>query len=132
MTGARHAKPIALARDRSEIDANHDFSVVADAQGEASRFEALLTEFTKAPIVTRQRLYLQTVEDVFGSTNKVYIDARDSGNLLYLPVDQLMKGSGGKGLREMTTPDAATSTRTTPSAGIDRRSRDDARSRGNR
>jgi len=106
--------------------------VVADAQGEASRFEALLTEYTKAPIVTRQRLYLQTVEDVFGSTNKVYIDARDSGNLLYLPVDQLMQGSGGKGLREMTTPDAATSTRTTPSAGIDRRSRDDARSRGNR
>ena len=60
------------------------------------------------------------------------IDARDSGNLLYLPVDQLMKGSGGKALREMTTPDAATSTRTTPSAGIDRRSRDDARTRGNR
>ncbi len=105
--------------------------VVADAQGEAARFTALLAEYQKAPDVTRERLYLEAVEEVFGSTGKVYIDARESGSLLYLPLDQLMKGSPGTALREMAAPDAATTTRTSPSP-INPRSRDDARTRGGR
>ncbi len=105
--------------------------VIADAQGETARFLALLTEYQKAPIVTRQRLYLETIESVFGSSSKVLLDARDSGSLLYLPLDQLLKNSGSTALRELAAPDAATATRTTPTAPS-RRSRDDARSRGNR
>jgi membrane protease subunit HflK len=106
--------------------------VVADAQGEAARFSALLTEYQKAPDVTRERLYLETIEDVFGSTSKVFIDARESGSLLYLPLDQLLKGSsGGTALRELTNPDAATTTRTSPSTTT-LRTREDARTRGGR
>jgi membrane protease subunit HflK len=65
--------------------------VTADADGEAARFEALLTEYQKAPEVTRERLYIDAIEEVYGRSNKVFLDASGSGNLLYLPVDQLMK-----------------------------------------
>jgi len=66
---------------------------VADAQGEASRFEQLLVEYEKAPEVTRKRLYLETVEQVYGNTSKVIMDSNggSGGNLIYLPVDQLLK-----------------------------------------
>jgi membrane protease subunit HflK len=70
--------------------------VTADAEGEAARFVSLLTEYQKAPEVTRQRLYLETVESVFGSTNKILIDSEDSGNLLYLPIEELMKRQPGR------------------------------------
>ncbi len=65
--------------------------VTADALGEASRFEALLTEYKKAPRVTRDRLYLDAIESVYSRSNKVIIDADGSGNLLYLPIDQMLK-----------------------------------------
>jgi len=64
--------------------------VIADAQGEAGRFEALLTEYQKAPRVTRERLYIDAIEDVFGRSNKVFLDAEGSGNLLYLPIDKMI------------------------------------------
>jgi membrane protease subunit HflK len=60
--------------------------VTRDAMGEASRFEALLAEYQKAPRVTRDRLYIEAVEQVYGSTNKVLLDSQGSGNLLYLPI----------------------------------------------
>ncbi|NNC98294.1 MAG: FtsH protease activity modulator HflK [Gammaproteobacteria bacterium] len=63
---------------------------IADAQGEASRFEQLLVEYEKAPEVTRKRLYLETAEEVYGNTGKVIMDSKGSGNLVYLPVDQLI------------------------------------------
>lgn len=65
--------------------------VIADADGEAARFEALLIEYQKAPEVTRERLYIDAIEDVYGRSNKVFLDSSGSGNLLYLPVDQLMR-----------------------------------------
>jgi membrane protease subunit HflK len=65
--------------------------VIADAEGEAARFEALLIEYQKAPEVTRERLYIDAVEDVYGRSNKVFLDSQGSGNLLYLPVDQLIR-----------------------------------------
>jgi membrane protease subunit HflK len=77
-----------------EAEAYHD-RVIADAQGEASRFEALLVEYQKAPRVTRDRLYIDAVEDVYSRTNKVILDSKGSGNLLYLPIDQLIRQSGG-------------------------------------
>jgi len=67
--------------------------LIADAEGEAARFEALLTEYEKAPRVTRDRLYLEAIEEVYGRSNKVILDAEGSGNMLYLPVDQLLKRS---------------------------------------
>lgn len=65
--------------------------VIADADGEASRFEQLLTEYEKAPSVTRERLYLEAIEDVFASSSKVLLDAEGSGNLVYLPMDKLLE-----------------------------------------
>ena len=66
--------------------------VIANAEGEAARFEALLAEYAKAPEVTRERLYIEAVEDVYGNTNKVILDSQGSGNLLYLPIDKLIQG----------------------------------------
>jgi membrane protease subunit HflK len=64
--------------------------VIADAQGEAARFEALLTEYQKAPRVTRERLYIDAIEEVYGRANKVFLDTEGSGNLLYLPIDKML------------------------------------------
>ena len=64
--------------------------VIANAEGEAARFTALLTEYEKAPEVTRERLYIDAIEYVYSNSNKVLLDAEGSGNLLYLPVDKLM------------------------------------------
>ena len=68
--------------------------VIADAEGESSRFEALLVEYQKAPRVTRDRLYIDAIEDVYSRSNKVLLDSAGSGNLLYLPIDQLIRRSG--------------------------------------
>jgi modulator of FtsH protease HflK len=79
------------ARVRLDAEAYRD-RVVRDAEGEASRFEALLVEYSKAPRVTRTRLYLEAIEEVYGNSNKVIIDSEGAGNLLYLPLDQLLRG----------------------------------------
>jgi len=68
--------------------------VVADAEGEAARFVALLAEYQKAPGVTRERLYIDAIEEVYGRSNKVFIDSKGSGNLLYLPIDKLIDQAG--------------------------------------
>ena len=67
---------------------------IADAEGEAARFESLLAEYQKAPRVTRDRLYIEAVEEVYGNSAKVIMDVDGSGNLLYLPLDQIMKNTG--------------------------------------
>ena len=67
--------------------------IIADAEGESARFEALLTEYHKAPRVTRDRLYIEAIEDVYARSNKVILDSQSSGNLLYLPIDQLINRS---------------------------------------
>ena len=66
--------------------------VVQSATGESQRFLALLAEFKKAPEVTRERLYLESMESVLGNTNKVFIDSNAGGNsLMYLPIDKLIE-----------------------------------------
>lgn len=65
--------------------------VIADAEGEASRFEQLLAEYQEAPSVTRERLYIDAMEDVYGNSSKVLLDAEGSGNLVYLPLDRLLE-----------------------------------------
>mgnify|MGYP000326077731 CR=1 FL=1 len=80
------------ARVLQDAEAYRD-RVTADAEGEAARFVALLTEYQKAPEVTRERLYIDAIEDVFGRSNKVFLDAEGSGNLLYLPLDRMINSS---------------------------------------
>ena len=64
--------------------------VIADAEGEASRFEQVLFEYEKAPGVTRQRMYLETLEAILATSTKVLLDTEGTGNLIYLPLDRLM------------------------------------------
>jgi membrane protease subunit HflK len=68
--------------------------VIADAEGEAARFNLLLAEYQKAPRVTRERLYIDAIEEVYGKSNKVFLDAEGSGNLLYLPIDKMVNQGG--------------------------------------
>jgi len=84
----------AAQRVLQDAEAYRDRSI-ADAQGEAARFEALLVEYQKAPRVTRDRLYIDAIEDIYSRSNKVLLDSEGSGNLLYLPIDQLIRQSGG-------------------------------------
>jgi membrane protease subunit HflK len=63
--------------------------IVADAEGEAQRFVKLLQAYERAPGVTRQRLYFETLEEVLGNTNKVLVDTEGTGNMIYLPLDKL-------------------------------------------
>ena len=68
--------------------------MIATAEGDASRFKQILVEYNKAPEVTRSRLYLETMQQIYANTSKVMVDAKGSGNLLYLPLDKLMQAAG--------------------------------------
>ncbi len=69
--------------------------VTKSAEGETSRFTQLLAEYQRAPEVTRERLYIDTLESVMGRTPKVMIDVEKGNNLMFLPLDQLISGGSG-------------------------------------
>ena len=81
------------ARMKSESEAYRD-EIIAKATGETQRFIKVLTEYKKAPAVTRERLYLETMESVLGSSNKVMVDVKKGNNLMYLPLDRLQSRQG--------------------------------------
>jgi len=72
----------------------HKQRVISTAEGDASRFKQVQVEYAKAPEVTRQRMYLETMQQVYSNTSKVMVDAKGQGNLLYLPLDKLMQSAG--------------------------------------
>ncbi|MBI5461251.1 MAG: FtsH protease activity modulator HflK [Gammaproteobacteria bacterium] len=80
----------AAARQLEEAN-GYKLSVIAKAEGEASRFEQMLTEYAKAPEVTRKRLYLDTMQDVLARSNKVTVDVSKGNNMLYLPLEQMLQ-----------------------------------------
>ena len=69
-------------------------SVIATATGDAARFRSILTEYERAPGVTRERMYIDTLQQILSATSKVVIDQKGGQNLLYLPIDKLMRHSG--------------------------------------
>jgi membrane protease subunit HflK len=71
--------------------------VVKSAQGETSRFDQLLTQYKRAPEVTRERLYIDTMETVLTRSPKVMIDVENGNNLMFLPLDKLLSGAGSEG-----------------------------------
>ncbi len=79
--------------------------VINEAKGDASRFTSVLTEYSKAPDVTRQRLYLDAMQGVLGNSTKVLIDVEGGNNLLYVPLDKLLTGSA----REESSADSVSS-----------------------
>ncbi|HEV7478256.1 MAG TPA: FtsH protease activity modulator HflK [Burkholderiales bacterium] len=100
--------------------------VIATAEGDASRFRQVLTEYAKAPAVTRERIYIETMQQVLTATSKIMMDYRGSGNLLYLPLEKLMQGSAAPGGDAATAPRPATP-EPAPDAGA--RSRETLRNR---
>ena len=70
---------------------------VANAEGEADRFVALLREYERAPAVTRERLYIETLEEILANSSKVLVDTEGGNNLLYLPLDQLVQAGNRRG-----------------------------------
>ncbi|QDL37800.1 FtsH protease activity modulator HflK [Rhodoferax sediminis] len=109
--------------------------IVAQAEGDAQRFSSVLAEYQKAPQVTRDRMYLDSMQQIYSNVTKVLVDSRQNSNLLYLPLDKIMQMTG------QSAPAAAdTSTPPAPAGAVvpvtppglsndDARSRDGARSR---
>ena len=102
--------------------------VIASAEGDASRFRQVLTEYAKAPAVTRERIYIETMHQILSTTNKIMMDYRGAGNLLYLPLDKIMQQGG---VAPLTESQAAQAQRPAPDAPADAgpRSRDSLRNR---
>ena len=82
------------ARVREESNA-YKSRVIARAEGEANRFDQQLREYRRAPDITRQRLYLDAMENILSNSSKILIDTDNSNSLMYLPIDQLMKQGSG-------------------------------------
>ena len=105
--------------------------VVAQAEGDGQRFRSVLTEYQKAPAVTRDRLYLETMQQVYSNVSKVMVESRNGSNLLYLPLDRLLQQVGvpasAAGANVATPPAPAAESSTGQS--IDIRSRDGGRTR---
>jgi membrane protease subunit HflK len=117
----------AAARLREEAE-GYRARVVSMAEGDAERFRSVVDEYKRAPQVTRDRMYIDTMQQVFGNVSKVLVDSRAGSNLLYLPLDKLMQQSGAAGI--VAQPPVPTPTEPAPAATTtDSRSRDGARSR---
>jgi membrane protease subunit HflK len=80
-----------------EEAAGYKQTVVATSQGDTSRFRSILGEYEKAPAVTRERIYLETMQQILQNVSKVVIDQKSGQNLLYLPLDRLMQLTGTAG-----------------------------------
>jgi len=99
-----------------EESAAYKEQIIAQAEGEASRFEQLLTEYAKAPLVTRERLYIEAIEAMLARTNKVLIDTDQGNNLIYLPLDRLMNRDSNRSDSPRDAGGAAFST--SPTSGF--------------
>jgi membrane protease subunit HflK len=85
-----------MAQRQIEESSAYREQVIANAQGEADRFNKLLAEYQKAPEVTRERLYLEAVEGVYGNSTKVMVDVEGGNNVMYLPLDKLAEQNKGR------------------------------------
>jgi membrane protease subunit HflK len=114
------------SRLKEEADA-YKSKIVSQAQGDAQRFKSVLAEYQKAPQVTRDRMYLDSMQQIYSNVTKVMVDSRQGSNLLYLPLDKVMQ-LNGQGAD--ASPTLAPVPATAPAAAIpDARARDVSRSR---
>jgi membrane protease subunit HflK len=115
------------ARLREEAE-GYKSRVVAQAEGDSQRFASVLVEYQKAPAVTRDRLYIDTMQQVYSNVSKVLVDSRGNSNLLYLPLDKLMQQAGATSAPVAETTPAPAPAPAQP-APADSRSREGLRSR---
>lgn len=84
------------AADRLKEEAEgYKQRVIANAEGDTARFRQIVSEYQKAPSVTRDRMYLETMQEIFSNTTKLMVDAKKGSQLLYLPLDKLISQTGG-------------------------------------
>ncbi|MEJ8839764.1 FtsH protease activity modulator HflK [Ramlibacter sp. AN1133] len=112
--------------------------IVAQAQGDAQRFKLLLVEYQKAPQVTRDRLYIDSMQQIYGNVTKVLVESRQGGNMLFLPLDKILQqvaagGAAATPAHESATPQPSPASAPPPSsssnASTDARARDSGRGR---
>ncbi len=115
------------ARLREEAE-GYKARVVAQAEGDAQRFRQVLAEYQKAPAVTRDRLYLETMQQIYSNVSKVMVDSHNNSNLLYLPLDKLLQQAGVAGAAAAPGP-AAPAELPSGTGAVDVRSRDGQRGR---
>jgi membrane protease subunit HflK len=115
------------ARLREEAE-GYKQRVIAQSDGDAQRFRSVLTEYQRAPAVTRDRLYIETMQQVYSSVSKVMVESRNGSNLLYLPLDRLLQQAGVPS-PAATAPAGGDTSTSAPAASTDVRSRDGGRSR---
>ncbi|MFN3810088.1 MAG: FtsH protease activity modulator HflK [Roseateles asaccharophilus] len=116
------------ARLREEAE-GYKSRVVAQAEGDAQRFKSVLAEYQKAPGVTRDRLYIETMQQVYSNVSKVMVESRSGSNLLYLPLDKLLQQSGSSVTASPPVPAALPEAAAAPGSNLDVRSRDGLRGR---
>ncbi|MCM2678467.1 FtsH protease activity modulator HflK [Echinimonas agarilytica] len=125
---AREVEPQARGRVKRVLEDARAYKEkkVLDARGDVARFNQLLPEYLAQPEVTRKRLYLETIEEVYGNSNKVLVDVDGGNNLMYLPLDKIMSGEKRtKTDSNMTQPKRTRSTQSAPinSSGQERNDR---------
>jgi len=104
--------------------------VVANAEGEASRFRQIQTEYARAPQVTRERLYLETMQQIYTNSTKIYVDQKGGQNLLFLPLDKILQmGASGNASSDQAPAAPAMEQGTSSAVPLDGRSRDAFRNR---
>lgn len=119
------------ARLKEEADA-YKARIVARAQGDAQRFKSVLSEYQKAPQVTRDRMYLDAMQEIYSGVTKVLIESRQGSNLLYLPLDKIMQQVAQGGAAAEPAPAGGASVPAVPAAAAassDARVRDGSRTR---
>ena len=118
------------SRLKEEADA-YKARIVAQAQGDAQRFKSVLAEYQKAPQVTRDRMYTDTMQQIYGNVTKVLVESRQGSNLLYMPLDKIMQMSAQAGTAgdAALVPPASAVAPPVSSLPNDARARDVARSR---
>ena len=116
------------ARLREESE-GYKSRVIAQAEGDAQRFNQVLAEYQKAPTVTRDRLYIETMQQVYSNVSKVMIETRNNSNLLYLPLDKLMQQAGAAVASSAAAAAPAAAEPSPASGSVDVRSRDGQRGR---
>ena len=105
--------------------------VVATAEGDAERFKSVFAEYQKAPQVTRDRIYIDTMRDIYANVSKVMVDSRNNSNLLYLPLDKLLQQNSSSVTVSAPQPMTLPEPQAVPNTN-DLRSRDNQRSRDGR
>jgi membrane protease subunit HflK len=105
--------------------------VIAQAEGDAQRFRSVLAEYQRAPAVTRDRLYLETMQQVYSNVTKIMVDSRAGSNLLYLPLDKLLQQGAAPAAGAAAAPNVPSPASVDPTGtqSVDIRSRDGARTR---